>query len=681
MARYGTNIYSDNIANGGFLYGQSPQIALSIEPFTATALDYQKVEVAWTPPVGDFLRFRLVRNQDGVPDTEEDGVFLIDTADLEAVSNTTSFIDGVDNTGESAVALSPGKYTHYSIWLLLTNDAWYNAGQVTTILAKRHEEILGGTDRTRNTHERVMDLLPRVFTSVTNSALDVVDTESDLYTFLYGFSYTLDELFTYIDLLVPNHLYTNFSASMLDARAYEYGFSSENRASTKFQRRLVREAPFIASRKGTLLAIETLVESISGYIPTITPSPNLMLSTQDSTFRGGIGAWQTEGACVFSLENTVIPSLVEPRMLERGYTAKAVVSTAGAKITNGVTDSVTRGVPVKSGTSYSFSGYFLSSSASGSIVLTLSWFDRLGVLISSNASSSQTVGTSWVKKAVTATAPATAVYAGVTVTFGYAATYHVDMVQVATSDITVFHEARGVEIQIAPTKQNLITNPSFEAGTYTAGWTIVGTPSEIAINSSVTGPLGINANNIYGGSGSSFLRVTGGGSGNSVSTTVSSITPGKFYTFSIYAQAVTGTLDQTITLSASSALLGTSVSNSVTITATTTWDRYQVNVYVPTEYTDAVITATVANAANTSAAINFEAAQLESGFKATDYFDGSFINNGSEWSGTAHASTSYMFQNKGVKIPRLQQELPKYLPIGMPYILESQDGIEFSGFA
>lgn len=399
MARYGAGIYDT------FLYGQSPQIALSIEPFTATALDYQKIDVSWTPPIGDFIRFRLVRNQDGVPDTEEDGVLLIDTTDLSAVSNTRSFIDGVDNVGEAAVSLVSGKYTHYAIWLLLTDNTWYNAGQVTTILAKRHEEILGGTDRTRNTHERVMDLLPRVFTSATNSALDVVDTESDLYTFLYGFSYTLDELFTYIDLLLPNHLYTNFSASMLDARAYEYGFSSENRASTKFQRRLVREAPFIASHKGTSLAIETLVESITGYVPTVISSPNLMLTTQDSTFRGTTGAWVTTGACIFTVDNTVIPSQVEPKMLEKGYTGKAVVSAIGAKITNGLNSPITRGIPVSESTGYTFSGYFISASSSGTGVLTITWFDRTGAVLGTSASSSQAMGTSWVKRSVTATSP------------------------------------------------------------------------------------------------------------------------------------------------------------------------------------------------------------------------------------------------------------------------------------
>ena len=685
MARYSTRLYGED----NFFYGDSPQLALSVDPFEAHALDYQKVLVTWTSPVGDFVRFRLVRNQDGVPETAEDGVILLDLADLNQITNSRRFMDGVDNAGDAAVALVEGSYVNYAIWLLLSDNTWELAGTATELVAAKHEQVLGGTDRTRNTHERLMDLLPRVFTSTTGSPLDEVDQESDLYNFLYSFSYTIDELLTFIDLLLPNHLYTNFSQDMLNVKALEYGFTSENRASTRFQRRLVREAGYITSRKGTPLSIETLIESMTGYIPTVTTSPNLLLTSQDSTFRGNVGNWSSLGDCVLTVDNYVVPPTTEAHSLDKGYTGKVVVSTSGARIVNGIPSPVTRGVPVTAGTEYSFSSYALANGASKALTLTINWYDRRGQLISSSTSSSKTVGTSWAKVVHTATAPVfspsvvgsvNAVYAAFEVTFSNTATYHLDLIQFATSDVTTYSEARGIKIVLEPTKKNLIINPSFENTVYTTGWTFIGTTSEEPVHDPFTdtlyGPPGIFT-------GQSFLELTGDTGGNSASTEVTATNSGVFYSFSIYVKSGVdvGDLAQTLQLSASKSGLDT-LTNSVNITATETeWKRVSVSLYVPTEYSAATLTCSIYNEDNTTESICLEAAQLEVGFKPSDYFDGSYTINGAEWDGTQNSSISYMFQNKGVKMQRLREELPKFLALGTGYTVESQDGIEFYGWA
>lgn len=688
MARYSTRLYGED----NFYYGDSPQLALSIEPFEAVALDYSKVLVTWTSPIGDFVRFRLVRNQDGIPDTEEDGVVLLDIADLNVVTDTRRFMDGVDNTGDAAVALVQGSYVHYAIWLLLSDNTWEMVGSVSTLVAAKHERVLGGTNRTRDTHAKLMDLLPRVYTSSTGSPIDEVDQSSDLYNFLYSFSYTIDELLTFIDLLLPNHLYTNFSKEMLNVRAFEYGFTSENRASTRFQRRLVREANYITSRKGTKLSLETLVESMTGYIPVITASPNLILSSQDSTFRGGIGSWIPQGACTIALDKLVVPSTAESHNLDAGDTAKVVVTTSGAKIVNGVASPVTRGIPVVPGTEYTFSSYAMADSSSKTFTKTVNWHDRRGVVISSSTSSSKTAGTSWAKFTHTATAPefsslvpgsVDAVYATIEFTFTSAATFHLDMLQFAASSVTKYYEARGVQIVLEPTKKNFITNPSFENATYTAGWTFVGTTSEEPVVDPITdtlyGPPGIFT-------GQSFVELTGGVGGNSAATSVTAPTGGVFYSFSIYVKSATGTgsLEQTIQLTAEKSGL-TTLTNSATVTAIEEdWARVSINLYIPVDYAGATLTASLFNTSNTTGGIQLEAAQLEIGFKPTDYFDGSYSVNGGEWEGgiaNSNNAVSYMFQNKGVKMYRLREELPRYLPIGTAYTVESQDDIEFSGWA
>lgn len=677
MARYGTNVYSDNIALGGFYYGVSPKIALSVEPFVATALDYDTVAVSWTPPQGDFIRFRLVRNQDGVPDTQEDGVILLDIADMAALANVQEFMDGKDNVGSAKVGLVGGSYTYYAIWLLLDDNTWYLAAWVSTLLAKQHLESLNGTDRTRNTHERFMDLLPKVFTSSSQSPLDVVDPSSDLYNFLYSFSYTVDEMLTYIDLLLPNHQFTNFSPGMLNVRAYEVGFTSENRASTRFQRRLVREASYIASHKGTASSIGTLVESMTGYNPILTASPNLFLNTADSTFRGGTGLWQTFGGGTLTSDPTVIPPTAEVRSLDTGYTGKLVTTAVGAKIANGADDPILHGIPVSGGVEYTFSGYYFGSSSSCLITKTIKWYDRTGAFLSSNSSSSITLSTTWARKSVTATAPSQAVYAGVEIAANYVGTYHLDLLQFAKSSVTNYHEARGISIELEPTKRNYIKNPSFENSTTALEWVIDAASTANGITS-VDGPAGMFT-------GSKYLKVTGHVAGvtTSVSTEVTLSATGKFYTFSIYAKAnVTGTdtLDASLQV-LTSGLVSGALSNTSEVKLTNEWSRYSVNIYIPFDTaTSFTITAGIA-ASTDGEVISLEAAQLEDGYKPTDYFDGSYIINGAEWDGTHNDSASYLFQNKAVKMYRLQEELPKFLPLGTAYIVESQDGIEFSDYA
>lgn len=676
MARYGTNTY------GSFEYGQSPQLALSVQPFVASALSYTRVDVSWTPPSGDFVRFRLVRNQEGIADTEEDGVLLLDLTDSSEISTTDVFKDGKDNVGEAAVALVPGRYVYYSIWLLLTDNTWYFAGSTYTLLANEHAITLEGTDRTRNTHEKFMDLLPRVFTSGSQSSLDAVDTSSDLYNFLYGFSYTLDELLTYVDLLLPEHQYTNLSPEMLTAVGYELNLSEENRASTKFQRRYAREARWMYSRKGTQAALETLVESLTGYSPVTTISPNMLLSIQDSTFYKGIGFWTTAGSCTLAVTGAEMPSDAEALATDTLYTGKAVVTTSGARIELGVDSPITKGVPIASSTGYLFSIYSkLGDDAPASVDATIEivWYTRTGNEIS-RSTQAVTVSTSWAKKSITATSPSTAVYAGVSIELD-AETYFFDMAQFAVSGTSDFHEAREVKVVLSPTKTNHIVNPSFENSTLLTGWTAVAASTaveDIVLDEDTSLPTN-NPPGLF--TGTKFLKITGNTGATALSSTVSSgLASGRFYTFSIYAKTATGTLALDLDILAEDGGSADAKSNTSRVSLTTTWQRFEVNVYVPADYTSTSITVSIGEVL-AGQVFFVEAAQLEESYKATDYFDGSYSTNGGEWSGDTNNSASFLFQNKSVKMPRLEEEFPKFLPFNTPYRVESKDGLEFFGIS
>ena len=80
--------------------------------------------------------------------------------------------------------------------------------------------------------------------------------------------------------------------------------------------------------------------------------------------------------------------------------------------------------------------------------------------------------------------------------------------------------------------------------------------------------------------------------------------------------------------------------------------------------------------------IQLDQAQLEDGYAATNYFDGSIPNIGAGWtSGNANAnnSTSYLYPNRVTKLLRLNTEISNYLPINRPYFVLSNVGVEKFG--
>ena len=356
MARYSAFKYGTNIK-----YGTSTDVAYSVAPFDAVTLSHNEVFLTWKEPLnpatgtGRFARFRIVRNQTDVPETPEDGVILVDVSSTFSAGQKYA-IDGYgsgdkdvyyesdQSNTKTATYLNPskpliqGRLTYYAAWIMEVDTAtdartWSLVGVVDTLVAKDHSTVLGNTDdtpdspnpnrtRTRTTHEKVIDLLPRVFTSSTESPMDTVTTGSDLDLFLQGFSYTLDELMTYTDMLLPDHTAANFTPQLLSTRSYDYNISPNNSDFTAAQRRLVREARYVASHRGTKLGAETAIEATVGYNAEISESPNILLSNQDSSFRGGVGNWQVLGNATIAATRSVLPP-------QKTFAASAISNSGG----------------------------------------------------------------------------------------------------------------------------------------------------------------------------------------------------------------------------------------------------------------------------------------------------------------------------------------------------------------
>lgn len=315
MAKYGVNYY------GSSNYGSFVNLRFSVQPMSilATELEtvssFAKVLVRWQTPRGDFTRIRLVRNQAGFPETAEDGVIIYDEFATEGTVSRTSIIDGEENPTD--IPLVSGRQVYYRMFLFTETLVWKVAGSITAIVPSDH-----------GIQDKFMATLPRVFTSKSQEPLGAVDADSDLYKFMSGLTFAQEELYTLIDLLKPRHTGLETPFELIPAEVTNYGLLSESALPIKNQKRLIREALYMYTTKGTKNGLERYAESLTGYAPTITVSENLLLTVQDSTFYGGIGNWIVSNAVLTSSTEQVPDS--NTNQIDTTKTGKVVASAAGS---------------------------------------------------------------------------------------------------------------------------------------------------------------------------------------------------------------------------------------------------------------------------------------------------------------------------------------------------------------
>jgi hypothetical protein len=359
------------------VYGQLSKIDYYAEPFISKAVDYNKVQLTWVEPSGEIVEFRVLRSNDGFPETPEDGKLIYSYTSSTNIK-LTDYLDGE----EPLNPVPSGKFVYYRIWVkvLSATNVWRVAGDTFTLVPIKHSSFAPDQTTLVDTKNKLLDILPRVYTTSTQSPIDEVDPNSELAIFLDAFAFELDIALTYADLLLPVSSWQYISPEILTLQSTQFGIEVEPYIATKQQRKLVRNAFSIYQNKGTLEGIEAFVESYTGYAPTVTSSPNLILSTQDSTFTKGVGFWKAVGNATISSETTVpgVPESTEPYTENNGYVAKVVVNQIGSKIVNGEDRPVTQGTPVTPGTSYTFSGYGKSASGNIGVKGYVTWYDING---------------------------------------------------------------------------------------------------------------------------------------------------------------------------------------------------------------------------------------------------------------------------------------------------------------
>ena len=214
------------------LYGIKAALPFSAEPMTAVAVLYSAVTLEFASPSGTYVEFRIVRNQENYPQSQEDGAVIYQSqgvpgqtrifdgkysdkgvvASYASLPSTASVNDqymvkeGENTTGPTYVwngyewrNLSPlvsGKFVYYRAWIRAsaTSD-WIQAGTTFTLIPQIDSLSLGrdtvytastvptrdrlvytlhgGDSELSTTHERFMATIPSVFVSATNSSLDL----------------------------------------------------------------------------------------------------------------------------------------------------------------------------------------------------------------------------------------------------------------------------------------------------------------------------------------------------------------------------------------------------------------------------------------------------------------------------------------------------------------------------
>ena len=653
MARYGAFAY------GTATYGLQPRTAYSVNPMSLTVIDFDKTFVTWQTPTGDFTRIRLVRSQSGFPENAEDGIIIWEEEATEGNVSLTDFTDPDDGT--SLTAIESGRQIYYKMFLLVDAGYWVAAGQISDVVPSNH-----------NSHSKLMDIIPRVFTSSIESPIGLVDTNSDLYKFMEGVAFTYEQLLTQTDLARPNHAADKTPEALLPIETLNVGLDYEPNIPVRSQKKLIREAIYMYNNKGTRTGIETYVEALTGYAPTITVSNNLFLTAQDSTFYNSVGNWTTS-ACTISAVTSQVPP-TSTKVIDDEYTCQIVASSGSAYIALGESSPITLGIPVNESTEYTFGFQGKSPTSAGSITLTAKWYDKDGVFISSSASTALAANNTWQSKWTTVTTPAATKYAAFRFSFSAAGTYYVDQVDIHTGSGTTFDEARAINIYLNPNKTNYIKNPSFE-GTANQ-WTITATSHTSDSSVPLTVLSGSSSREITLDTGATLTTTTG-----TVSVTE------KYFTASFYAKAdtaINGGLDITLTPKDDGVAISEAQVISASNNLTTDWQRYTVTTYVDSDSIATALTFTLTVQVDTSSGNKayFDNFQLEASPTATDPFDGGLSSQfGVVWEGTANESPSHMYYGKNLKVPRLAQTLEGWVPNNAFWRVETYAGVEYTNLS
>lgn len=667
MAKYGNVIY------GGARYGDTPKLAYSVEPMSIEVLKFNEVYLNWYSPTGTFSRFRIVRNQNGFPETAEDGVVVyeVSSSDGSSLSGTLSktiLKDGEENVLESKyIPITPGRPVYYRVFLYTAENIWVKAGEI-------YDVVPTDTDATK----RLMNLLPRTLVSDVLSPFGVIPEKTDppefkteLYQFLDGMAFTYEQLLTQLSLLKPAHNVDPANYLTIPAESFSVGIEPEPNLPVVNQRRLIREANYLYGQKGTALGIKNYSQALTGFLTNVNLSHNLLLSVQDSTFYKSTGNWAVKNStATISSTNELEPDLTEERAIDKVYTLKINASDAGHMVL-GYDSPLLQGIPISSDNIYTYSFKVKSPTSAGSVTPTIAFFDKNGLQTYTTSGTPVAANNSWktVSDAIDASSDliGKANYAGLKISWSAAGVYYVDMVCLQKGTEPSYFEARHVDVILRPSKTNFITNPSFEVND--AGWERVGIKFE-RDNSTVPkeGYPSTYSGKFTASSTTWELK----------NTSRIPLLKGAYFNVSLYGTAPS-TINLNIVIDVYDAEGTLLYSFTEPRKFGPTWTRISagglINLDTEADYALVKLTGT-ATAGDT---FHVDMVQAQTTKEPSDYFDGSMPTSvGVIWQGDAHASNSLYYPGKDTKISRLAHTLNDWVPMNTWWRVLSLAGVEYT---
>lgn len=632
-----------------------------------SVITFSTINLGWESPRGTFSRIRLVRSQLGYPEHPEDGVVVWDEYATEGTvtrSGPQAFLDGEDNLGD--IPFSAGSHVYYRMFIFTSEKKWVIAGSVNDLVPSDH-----------GMHAKMVKLLPQVYTTKEQTPFGTIDgPESNslgiqtypgsfLYRFIDGLSFTYEQLITFAEILQPSLLADPLTPSLLSVASTNKGLSVEPNLPIKNQKRLIREALSIYKNKGTKLGIENYAECLTGYAPSATVSPNLMLSVQDSSFYKSTGNWEFINVSA-SPSTGYGPTPDEDKAIDVSWNINAAFFDSGF-MQLGLTSSATKAIPVKEFTEYTFSMFAKSIGFTHALNSCMYFFDETGDTIGSiNVDFSVTQP--WETYTQTFTTPEKCSYLGIRLsnTGATVKEFAFDALCVQEGSARIYDEARAITLFLAPDKTNLINNPSFETNV-TDSWYLDGDgviSQDIDVSEVVA-------------SGENSAKVFG--TDDWVLTSQYAIAePGKYYSLSAYLKPLDGPV--TLSLVVIGSEMGTDINEySITVDQSDEWSRYSVSGFEPIDSTIYAVYARITGGAGTTF---IDCVQMEKSPAPSEYADGNLTSSfGVVWGGNENNSHSHTYHNKDTKIPRLALTINDFLPPNAFWRITTLGGEEFTNLS
>jgi hypothetical protein len=261
MSRYGVAIY------GKDFYGEPSLAIYSAAPFVATPQNYGVLRLTYTTPGGSWLKMRLLRNYQGYPVAQDDGLILFEVAPGDPMNYT--YLD----TG-----LPVGAWVYYSIFVFVEeDDEWVFCGSAESLAIK---DFGGG--------QNLYDLMPRASKGL---MLDSPGVNQDLLDFTDVFGFTFDILRNYAYSLLSLRNTLKVQYDLVPLQMQDFGIPEEFTLEPEQYRRWLTSAVFLYEIKGTEPCVRGVVSAVTGWDSTVAIGDNMFWTQMFSDFNGDIGTW------------------------------------------------------------------------------------------------------------------------------------------------------------------------------------------------------------------------------------------------------------------------------------------------------------------------------------------------------------------------------------------------------